>query len=50
MAGGSAQNTARVMQWLLSEPGLIAFVGSIGKDEYGKQLSEMVANDGVDTR
>lgn len=38
------------MQWLLSEPGLIAFVGSIGKDEYGKQLSEMVENDGVNTR
>jgi adenosine kinase len=47
IAGGSAQNTIRVAQWMLQSPGGTAFFGAIGSDEFGKTLEQYATNDGV---
>lgn len=48
-AGGATQNSIRVAQWMLGEAnaGATAFSGSVGDDDYAKQLREAVAADGV---
>ena len=40
--GGSVQNTMRAAAWLFGEKYVnkTAYIGSIGKDEYGKMLSD----------
>eukprot|EP01027_Heterolobosea_sp_BB2_P020370 GEZU01029066.1.p1 GENE.GEZU01029066.1~~GEZU01029066.1.p1 ORF type:complete len:349 (+),score=172.27 GEZU01029066.1:88-1134(+) len=47
IAGGSAQNTMRVAQWMSQKPNSTIFVGAVGKDLYGEKLAEAVAKDGV---
>eukprot|EP00976_Prorocentrum_cordatum_P100414 1192221-Prorocentrum_minimum.AAC.3 len=50
VAGGATQNSARVAQWMLQAPGAVTYMGSIGKDEFGKQMKECCATDGVTTQ
>ncbi len=38
IAGGAAQNTIRVAQWMLQSTGATGYVGCIGKDEFGNKL------------
>eukprot|EP00922_Rhytidocystis_sp_ex-Travisia-forbesii_P038446 GHVS01057270.1.p1 GENE.GHVS01057270.1~~GHVS01057270.1.p1 ORF type:complete len:356 (+),score=60.08 GHVS01057270.1:74-1141(+) len=45
--GGATQNSIRVCQALLGSKGKTAFSGSIGKDNYGKSMKELLANEGV---
>lgn len=47
IAGGSAQNTIRVCQWMLQSPGTTAYMGAVGADAYGKTLEECATADGV---
>jgi len=47
IAGGATQNTIRVAQWMLQQPGATAYMGCIGKDENGEKLSKACATDGV---
>jgi len=47
IAGGSAQNTARVCQWMLGKPGSVSFVGSVGNDKNAEILRQCVAADHV---
>jgi adenosine kinase len=50
IAGGATQNSIRVAQWILKDhPGCTDFVGCVGKDDFGKQLAEAAAADGVRT-
>jgi adenosine kinase len=50
VAGGAAQNTIRVAQWMLQSPGSTKYIGSIGKDcEFGKKLRQVANADGVTT-
>lgn len=48
IAGGATQNSIRVAQWMLKEPNMTGFMGSVGKDEYGDKLSACAQADGVD--
>ncbi|KAJ6226800.1 hypothetical protein M0813_10334 [Anaeramoeba flamelloides] len=48
VAGGATQNAIRVAQWLLQKPGITAYAGSVGDDEFGKILKKTVTKDGVD--
>ena len=43
IAGGATQNSIRVAQWMLGEAGLTAYMGCIGKDAFGTQVSEIDA-------
>ena len=50
IAGGATQNSIRVAQWILTangKPGQSAYMGCIGNDDFGKQLEECAATDGV---
>lgn len=49
IAGGSTQNTIRIAQWMLGDEaaGSTAFIGCVGKDEYGKKLAACMEKDGV---
>lgn len=48
IAGGSAQNTIRVCQWLLcSEPKICSYIGCIGKDFFGQCMRSRVEDEGV---
>jgi len=47
IAGGATQNSVRVAQWLLQEPGITAFMGCVGDDEYARRLEEACGSDGV---
>jgi adenosine kinase len=38
IAGGATQNSIRICQWMLNKPQSTAFIGCVGKDEYGKKL------------
>eukprot|EP01120_Amphizonella_sp_Union-15-10_P006463 TRINITY_DN2078_c0_g1_i1.p1 TRINITY_DN2078_c0_g1~~TRINITY_DN2078_c0_g1_i1.p1 ORF type:complete len:340 (-),score=78.46 TRINITY_DN2078_c0_g1_i1:54-1073(-) len=49
-AGGSAQNTARTISWVLGQPGIVTYVGCIGKDENGKKLREVATQDSVNVQ
>lgn len=48
-AGGAAQNTIRVAQWMLQSAGATGYTGCIGKDEFGKTLTAASKADGVTT-
>ncbi len=39
IAGGATQNSIRVAQWMLPEPGMTGFLGAIGSDEFGGKLA-----------
>ena len=50
IAGGATQNSIRVAQWIMTangKPGQTAYMGCVGKDEYGNRLEECAAADGV---
>jgi len=47
IAGGATQNSIRVAQWMLQEPGATGYIGCIGKDAFGRTLRECAAGDGV---
>jgi len=47
IGGGSTLNTIRVCQWMLQKPGATGYMGCIGKDKYGKILTECARRDGV---
>lgn len=47
IAGGATQNTIRVAQWMLQEPGATAYFGCVGEDAEGEQLSKALEQDGV---
>merc|ERR1719453_273657 len=47
IAGGAAQNTIRVAQWMLQSPGATSYIGCVGKDETAKKMRECVQKDGV---
>ncbi|XP_015609110.1 adenosine kinase isoform X2 [Cephus cinctus] len=52
-AGGSAQNTLRILQWLCGGPSsspVGIYYGGIGKDARGNMLESLVRAAGVDTR
>ncbi|CAM9580895.1 unnamed protein product [Heterosigma akashiwo] len=49
IAGGATQNSIRVAQWMLGVAKATSFMGCIGSDEFGAQLTEAAAKDGVDT-
>jgi len=46
-AGGATQNTARICQWLLQQPGVTKYIGCIGKDSFGNQLKQSATAAGV---
>jgi len=47
VAGGAAQNTARVAQWMLKKPNSVVYMGCIGKDKYGEILQQKAHEVGV---
>jgi len=47
IAGGATQNSIRVAQWMLQEAGQTAYMGCVGKDEFGAQLKKCATEDGV---
>ncbi|KAI9585424.1 hypothetical protein GQX74_001271 [Glossina fuscipes] len=47
IAGGSAQNTLRVCQWILQKPKIAAFFGCVGKDDYANILEKKATQDGL---
>ena len=50
VAGGATQNSARVAQALLKTDKAVAYVGCIGNDAYGQQLSTAASSAGVDVQ
>jgi len=49
IAGGATQNSIRVAQWMLQEPGRTAYIGCVGSDDFSKRMTEACAKDGVKT-
>nr|CAD7259142.1 unnamed protein product [Timema shepardi] len=49
-AGGSAQNTARIFQWLVGPQQCCVYFGSIGSDEEGTLVETLLRRSGVHTR
>lgn len=47
IAGGATQNSIRVAQWMLKEPGFTAYMGAVGSDEFAQTLEESASKDGV---
>ena len=47
IAGGAAQNTMRVAQWMIGQPGATSYFGCVGTDEFGDQLKRCATEDGV---
>jgi len=47
VAGGATQNSIRVAQWMLQQPGATAYMGCVGEDEYSKKMNEVMKADGV---
>jgi len=47
IAGGATQNSIRVAQWMLQEPGMTAYMGCIGDDAFGSKLQAACKADGV---
>ncbi|XP_058771143.1 adenosine kinase 2-like [Vicia villosa] len=40
IAGGATQNSIKVAQWLLQVPGATSYIGCIGKDKYGEEMTK----------
>jgi len=49
IAGGATQNSIRVAQWMIQAPHSTAYIGCIGKDSFGEQLTKSAQADGVMT-
>jgi adenosine kinase len=47
IAGGATQNTVRVTQWMMQQPGATSYIGCIGNDNFGEQLRKSATADGV---
>jgi adenosine kinase len=47
--GGSALNTMRGLKWMLGSSGHVDFIGCIGNDDYGKLLTKVAHDSGVNT-
>lgn len=47
IAGGATQNSIRVAQWMLQQPGATAYMGCIGADANGEKLKSACSTDGV---
>jgi len=47
IAGGATQNSMRVAQWVLGKDNSTAFFGSVGEDDYSKQLTKKAQEAGV---
>ena len=47
IAGGATQNSIRVAQWMSGQPSFAAYIGSVGDDEFGRQLRAAAERDGV---
>ena len=45
--GGATQNSIRIAQWMLQVPGATSYFGCIGKDEFGKVMTDTAKGDGV---
>jgi len=45
--GGATQNSVRVAQWMLQKPGATAYMGCIGKDEFGEKMKALCGKEGV---
>ncbi|KAF2897382.1 hypothetical protein ILUMI_08796 [Ignelater luminosus] len=48
--GGAAQNTMRILQWVLAKPNSTIMFGAVGQDALGKNLKALVEAAGVKTR
>mmetsp|Transcript_34825 Transcript_34825/g.85205 ORF Transcript_34825/g.85205 Transcript_34825/m.85205 type:complete len:350 (+) Transcript_34825:81-1130(+) len=46
-AGGAGQNSVRVAQWMLQQPGATSYFGAIGEDDFGKKMTDGATKDGV---
>merc|ERR1719453_527894 len=47
IAGGAAQNSIRVAQWMLQTPGATSYIGCVGDDDSAKKMRDCCAKDGV---
>lgn len=47
IAGGATQNGIRIAQWMLQEPHACSFMGCIGKDEFGEEMTKNCTSAGV---
>lgn len=47
IAGGAAQNTVRVAQWMLQTANATSFIGAVGQDDFALRLKACIAEDGV---
>jgi len=47
VAGGATQNSIRVAQWMLQQPGASAYMGCVGEDDYANKMKEALKTDGV---
>jgi adenosine kinase len=47
VAGGATQNSIRFAQWMLQSPGATNYMGCIGNDKYGEQLTACLKEAGV---
>lgn len=50
ICGGQAQNTLRVISWMLQEKGVATFCGCIGKDKFGEQMTKVAQEAGVNVQ
>ncbi|KAK4281495.1 hypothetical protein QN277_012978 [Acacia crassicarpa] len=50
IAGGSTQNSIRVAQWMLQTPGLTTYIGCIGKDKFGEEMTKSSKDAGVNVQ
>lgn len=48
--GGATQNSIKIAQWLLQKKNATTYMGSVGKDEFGKILEDKTNDLGVRTR
>eukprot|EP01116_Phalansterium_solitarium_P015416 TRINITY_DN3405_c0_g1_i1.p2 TRINITY_DN3405_c0_g1~~TRINITY_DN3405_c0_g1_i1.p2 ORF type:complete len:353 (-),score=161.24 TRINITY_DN3405_c0_g1_i1:114-1172(-) len=48
-AGGATQNSMRAAQWMLGVPGAVSYIGSVGDDQYGRQLAKAASDYGLTT-
>ncbi|XP_031342079.1 adenosine kinase 2-like isoform X2 [Photinus pyralis] len=48
--GGCAQNTLRILQWILNEPNSTVMMGAVGTDEHSAILEKLVQEAGVHTQ
>merc|ERR1712176_1210534 len=49
IAGGATQNSIRVAQWMLQQPGATAYMGCVGKDDFADKMKASCEKDGVQT-